>query len=371
VLGALSTRRRTFSPSDVSFVQAVANVLAGAVERTRTHERLDDVREAERRRIARALHDEALQDLTDAAIQARSASPAGLDAAAAGRLVATLEGVSRQLRVAIYDLRLSDEENRPFSGRLRALVASHRLLAVGCDIGVDIAAETMVGPAGHRGTEVLRIVAEALTNARRHSGARHIHVRVRGSEGRLCIEVVDDGRGFDPAAARPQVDGIGITGMRERAAQLDGDLDIRSSPASGTTVRLQLGGDTKVADVARILLVDDHTAVREAIAGMLSREPDLEVVGQAASLAEARTMLAGVDIAVVDLGLPDGYGGDLIAELREANPRVQALVLSASLGPEEITRAMESGAADTLDKTTDFDQLLDSVRRLRGATARQ
>ena len=77
VLGALSTRERAFPPSDVSFVQAVANVLAGAVERTRAHERLDGVREAERRRIARALHDGALQELTDAAIQVRSGSRPG------------------------------------------------------------------------------------------------------------------------------------------------------------------------------------------------------------------------------------------------------------------------------------------------------
>ena len=129
-------------------------------------------------------------------------------------------------------------------------------------------------------------------------------------------------------------------------------------------MHLELRRDTKVADVARILLVEAHTAVREAIAGMLSRERDLEVVGQAASLAEARPML-GVDVAVVDLALPDGYGGDLIAELREANPRAQALVLSASLGPAEIRRARESGAADTLDKTADFDQVVDAIRRLR------
>jgi PAS domain S-box-containing protein len=65
-LGALSTRRRTFSRSEVSFVQAVANVLASAVERRRAQERLIEVREVERRRIARDLHDEALQDMTHA-----------------------------------------------------------------------------------------------------------------------------------------------------------------------------------------------------------------------------------------------------------------------------------------------------------------
>ena len=58
----------------------------------------------------------------------------------------------------------------------------------------------------------------------------------------------------------------------------------------------------------RILLVEDHTAVREAIAAMLAQEPDLNVVAQAGSLAEARRMLDDIDVAVIDLGLPDGFG---------------------------------------------------------------
>ncbi len=84
--------------------------------------------------------------------------------------------------------------------------------------------------------------------------------------------------------------------------------------------------------------------MREAIAAMFEREPDFEVVSQAASLAEARGMLEDVDVAVVDLGLPDGYGGDLIGELRDKNPRAQALVLSATLDRAETARAVESGA---------------------------
>jgi DNA-binding NarL/FixJ family response regulator len=81
-------------------------------------------------------------------------------------------------------------------------------------------------------------------------------------------------------------------------------------------------------------------------------------------LGEARGMLRDVDVAVVDLGLPDGNGGDLIRELHDVNPRAQALVLSASVDPVEIARAIDSGAAGTLDKTADLDQLVDTVRRL-------
>jgi len=71
VLGAYTRSRRTFSEDDVNFLQAVANVLASAVEREEAEEKLHQVREAERSRIARDLHDEALRDLTYALVEAQ------------------------------------------------------------------------------------------------------------------------------------------------------------------------------------------------------------------------------------------------------------------------------------------------------------
>jgi DNA-binding NarL/FixJ family response regulator len=156
--------------------------------------------------------------------------------------------------------------------------------------------------------------------------------------------------------------------MRERAALLDADLTIRTAPDAGTRVCLELMLDSEKARsplTARVLLVEDHVAARQAIAAMFRREPDFEVVGQAGSLAEARGMLEGVDVAVLDLGLPDGDGGDLIPELRDASPGAQALVLTAALDRVEIARAVQRGAAGTLDKTARLDQVVDAVRRLR------
>jgi PAS domain S-box-containing protein len=367
VLGALSTSPRTFSPSDVSFVQAVANVVASAVERSRAQERLSEVREAERSRIARDLHDEALQELTDALVAADRGRASGLRPEAAGQLVATLERVGRLLRGAIYDLRLSDDVSRPFPDTLGALVDVHRAMAVECELALDVSWEPPAGLVGARGIEVLRIIGEALTNARRHSGARHVRVSARGSQDRVSVEVTDDGRGFDPDAASAGTGGMGIKGMRERAALVGGDLDVRSAPGTGTTIRFELWPpqpDEPPTTRARILLVEDHAAIRQAIAGMFEQQADLDVVGQAGSLAEARGMLGDVDVAVIDLGLPDGYGGDLVTELRDANPHAHALVLSASLDPAEIARAIDSGAAIALNKTVDLDQLVDTVRRL-------
>jgi DNA-binding NarL/FixJ family response regulator len=76
-------------------------------------------------------------------------------------------------------------------------------------------------------------------------------------------------------------------------------------------------------------------------------------------------MLQGVDVAVIDLGLPDGFGADLIEALHEANPRAQALVLSATRDHAAVGRAIQRGAAGALDKMAHLDDVVDAVRRLR------
>ena len=85
-------------------------------------------------------------------------------------------------------------------------------------------------------------------------------------------------------------------------------------------------------------------------------------------MAEASRILAqeeSVDMALIDLGLPDGYGADLIKELREKNAQAQALVLSASLDRANIASAVERGAAGVLSKTAHLDEVVEAVRRLR------
>ena len=114
----------------------------------------------------------------------------------------------------------------------------------------------------------------------------------------------------------------------------------------------------------RVLLVDDHATFRESLAFMFDREPELTVVAQAGSLAEARGMLEGVDVAVVDLDLPDGDGTELIGELRAVNPRGMVLVLTASADREAHGRAVEAGAAGVLHKSARIGDLIDAVRRL-------
>ena len=119
----------------------------------------------------------------------------------------------------------------------------------------------------------------------------------------------------------------------------------------------------------RVLLVEDHAIFRELFASVFEREPGFEVVGQAGSLTEARRLLGnlgeeGVDLALVDLRLPDGDGTDLICELRYRNPHGGALVLTASLDLGIYARAVAAGAAGVLHKSVSVEEVMDAVRRL-------
>src|SRR4030095_16742672 len=70
----------------------------------------------------------------------------------------------------------------------------------------------------------------------------------------------------------------------------------------------------------RVVLVDDHLSFRQPLAFMWTREPDITIIGQAGSLAEARPLLSEADIALIDLDLPDGEGIALIEERRAGHP---------------------------------------------------
>jgi DNA-binding NarL/FixJ family response regulator len=127
-----------------------------------------------------------------------------------------------------------------------------------------------------------------------------------------------------------------------------------------------------VGEKSRIMLVDDHTSFRQPLAFMLEREPDLTVVAQAGSLAEAREVLRGahedgpgVDVAIVDLELPDGFGTEFVAELLADDPDVHVLVLSAFSDKGTLALAVEAGAAGVLHKSSRIDDITDAVRRLR------
>ena len=114
----------------------------------------------------------------------------------------------------------------------------------------------------------------------------------------------------------------------------------------------------------QVLLVDDHASFRESLALLLERQPGIAVVGQAGSLVEARALLRGVDVAIVDLDLPDGHGSELVQELRAVNPDGMVLILTASSSRADLARTVEAGAAGALHKSVGTGEIICAVRRL-------
>ncbi len=117
----------------------------------------------------------------------------------------------------------------------------------------------------------------------------------------------------------------------------------------------------------RVVVIEDHPAMRESIRLELEREPDIEVVGTAGTAAEGRHLLLSVqtDIAIVDLVLPDSPGSALIAALRSEIPSTDFLVLSAYEDYDRIYSAILAGAVGYLGKAYMNGALAESIRDVR------
>ena len=192
--------------------------------------------EQERARVARDLHDEVNQSLTGVLLRleaARKAAPPELEdeidetKALANQAMRELLSLARQLRpTALDDLGL----NAAVAGLVENLELS------GVEASFESDGDFSDLPAD-RQLVVYRVAQEALSNAGRHAEAKRIEVRLRGSGTDVELEVADDGRGFAFAEAEG---GLGLTGMRERALLVGGEVTMESRPGRGTKVRLRI-----------------------------------------------------------------------------------------------------------------------------------
>jgi two-component system, NarL family, response regulator DevR len=116
----------------------------------------------------------------------------------------------------------------------------------------------------------------------------------------------------------------------------------------------------------RVLVVEDNVGFRHALVGLLEKQPDLEVVGTAGSLSEAHTLLKGVDVSLLDRGLPDGDGLELIGALREMNPGARVFVISSTAEMIHPTDAIEAGADGVIDKFDIPERVFAAIREPGG-----
>jgi PAS domain S-box-containing protein len=194
------------------------------------------VQEEERRHLARELHDEIGQALTAAKINLQAALEES-NTPKSKRIhetVSILDRLLGQVRQISLNLRPSMLDDLGLVPALRSLVdeqgrrASIQIRFLAKDIPENLDPETRI--------TFFRIAQEAITNAVRHANATQINVDLGRKNGNLRLRVRDNGRGFDAESTQAQTVGLGLLGIKERAALVGGRARIMSSPGKGTTV---------------------------------------------------------------------------------------------------------------------------------------
>jgi signal transduction histidine kinase len=237
--------RGEFTPVDQARTELLAAHAAVAIENARLYERNRElVVVAERNRLARDLHDAVAQKLFSAALTAetaatlvdRDASAAKAEMRRAGEL---LSQATVELRALIFELRPPELDRDGLQETLRKHVDVLRRIER-APVELDISCDGRLPAKLEQGFH--RIAQEALHNAVRHSCASRIDVRLGRDDGRVRLEVRDDGVGFDPADARLRARHLGLTSMEERAAELGAEIEVTSAPGAGTTVTVVADG---------------------------------------------------------------------------------------------------------------------------------
>lgn len=263
VLGANASNPRRFSPDDIYFLRAVANLLADAIghakvedelqaardlerrlrERLERHSRMVvEAQERERRSIARELHDEIGQTLTGLKLTLEDHDR--LTAEAADSRLARARELAVELLHRVHDLSL---DLRPAIlddlGLQPALIWLTERYSEQTGVRITLRCSGLEGRLRSEvETAAYRIVQEALTNVARHAGVDSAAVECALDEGRLRVEVVDDGRGFEVDAV-PVGQSSGLAGMEERARSTAGRISVDSTVGLGTTVVADLPAD--------------------------------------------------------------------------------------------------------------------------------
>jgi len=247
-------------------------------------------------------------------------------------------------------------------------------------------------------TLLFESVRELLLNAVKHAHADRVSVDLAvDADGMLCITVTDQGIGFEPAevgeSAKGGPPGWGLFSIRERLTLLGGRFDIDSSPGQGARFRLiaPLGAqDTTsaqdlqsqavigpaassaasiaTANALKILIVDDHAAVRRVFRDLLQQRLELSVIGEASNgleaIAQARVLRP--DVILMDISMPKMDGVEATRRIRAELPAIQILGLSMQVRTETRHPIEHAGASGFFIKGADTQRLIDHLLDIHG-----
>jgi signal transduction histidine kinase len=247
VLNFFVLERRPRDLHLMRLVSAVAAQLGAIIRRTLTEEQLRvsrqavAVQEAERRRLARELHDGVNQALSSARFRLKAMEESGDDRPGLAQTRSLVDCALQDLRRICKNLGSSQVEDLGLGGAVRRLVSDFEERT---RILVTLSRDRFPARLGPElGSGLFRIVQEGLANVERHARASRVTLRLWREGGQLALTLRDDGIGFDPA--RPQAlqdghGGYGLRNLRERVSALGGKVGIASSPGKGTELDVRL-----------------------------------------------------------------------------------------------------------------------------------
>ncbi len=372
-------------------------MLAGEIVRTE---------QRERQRIAQLLHDQLQQLLAATLYGLKSLRTAGSEA----ERQESFTDLSGQLRECISISRsLTSEISHPAFSEPDLAAALEWLAAWmkdkhGLEVELE-SVESLAMESEETRIMLLQAARELLFNVVKHSGVKTASLRLGlDSDGRVLITVSDKGVGFDMsklAGFGTASGGIGLFSIRERLALAGGGMEVASSPGHGSSFTVWASAPQPSASgdhatpagepmarkapkarmgqrrsrspsgagggAIRILLVDDHTVVRNGIALQLGQQPDMKIVGEASDAKTGVELARALqpDVVTMDVNMPGMSGIEAARIIHGEFPAVSIIGLSMFDEPKQARAMRDAGAVDYLSKSASIDSLIASIRASR------
>lgn len=352
------------------------------------------LRDDERRRIARDLHDVTGQEVAFALMTLGSVS----------NRTGNVQSIRRQLHECSEILRKVESEIRTLSYVLHppllddlGLVAALEWYVQGLEkrLGLRVHLEIRDElPRLARDAEIalFRVVQESLTNVIRHANASNTWIRAEITATRLNLVIEDDGCGVHPDKLSSANRGVGIAGMDQRLRQFGGRLEV-TSEGTGTVVCASIpldGGDAngdirtsraesqdpvntsaslhRDQSAKRILIADDHAVTRRGIRALLEEESDLQVCGEASNGIDALSEVDRLrpDLLILDLSMPRAGGLAVAHRLQNTGSNTKILIFTTHSYPGLERAIQEVGGNGYVLKQNASEELISAVREILG-----
>jgi PAS domain S-box-containing protein len=356
---------------------------------------LIEAEERERRRVAELLHDDLQQILAAARMQLELACRRLPSESTLANVVQLLEESIDKSRRLSYELSPAMLHHAGLVTALQWLVRQQ-----GEQFGLHVELESN----GDQQLEstylkvfLFRAVQELLFNIVKHAKVKSARVVLSISDNCISIAVSDKGCGFNPLILDNHIvtEGLGLLSLRERAKYIGGNLVIESVPGMGScftlTVPFHIFKDEKSKPLAlddrqcfssgddwestdqkdiRVLLVDDHQVMRQGLISLISGQPDIQVVGEAANGWEAIKMVRQLkpDVVLMDVSMPEMDGIEATRRIKVDMPDVRVIGLSMFDDKHMASTMLEAGAETFISKTASLAELLKAIYAMSPST---